>query len=155
MIKRVFISQPMRGLTADYIMRQRKRILEYVRNKFHDDDIEEIHSFIPTNDECSTPLECLAESLWLMADADIVVFAPGWEKSRGCEIEHECAKRYLGGVSETRQAVAIMEVHSEELEESCSENKGIETTRSRFLDTKRYKRIQKATCKDFLTVAEE
>lgn len=110
----------MRGLTADYIMRQRKRILEYVRNKFPDDDIDEIHSFITANDECSTPLECLAESLWLMADADIVVFAPGWEKARGCEIEHECAKRYLGGVSETRQAVAIMEVRSEELEESCS-----------------------------------
>lgn len=145
MIKRVFISQPMRGLTADYIMRQRKRILEYVRNKFPDDDIDEIHSFITTNDECSTPLECLAESLWLMADADIVVFAPGWEKSRGCEIEHECAERYLGEASETRQAVAIMEVHSEELEESCSENKGIETTREMQKVIFRYKKIQTDT----------
>ena len=29
-----------------------------------------------------------------MSQANLVYFARGWEQSRGCNIEHECAKRY-------------------------------------------------------------
>lgn len=30
----------------------------------------------------------------VLADADVIYFADGWEDARGCVIEHECAIRY-------------------------------------------------------------
>lgn len=34
------------------------------------------------------------KSLELMADADVVYFAEGWQKARGCRLEYECARAY-------------------------------------------------------------
>ena len=42
----------------------------------------------------SHALEYLGESLKLLAKADIAYFAPGWNKARGCKIEHQCALEY-------------------------------------------------------------
>ena len=36
----------------------------------------------------------LASSINKLADADLVVFASGWENARGCKIEFEVAKQY-------------------------------------------------------------
>jgi len=45
--------------------------------------------------ECSFgPVYCLGESIKLMEDADIAVFAPGWENARGCRIEHKICEEY-------------------------------------------------------------
>ena len=38
--------------------------------------------------------DSLGKSISLMSEADLVVFAPGWENARGCRIEHEVAKEY-------------------------------------------------------------
>ena len=38
--------------------------------------------------------EFLAKSIALLATADIVYFDEGWERARGCRIEHECAVAY-------------------------------------------------------------
>ena len=40
------------------------------------------------------PLWYLGESLKLLATADVAYFAKGWEKARGCKIEHTCAVEY-------------------------------------------------------------
>lgn len=40
------------------------------------------------------PLWFMAESIRLMADADLVYFAKGWKDARGCMIERECAVQY-------------------------------------------------------------
>ena len=34
------------------------------------------------------------ESIKLLSEADIVIFAKGWEEARGCIIEHECCEKY-------------------------------------------------------------
>ena len=36
----------------------------------------------------------LAKSLDNMTRVDAVMFCPGWEKARGCRIEHQAAKAY-------------------------------------------------------------
>ena len=36
----------------------------------------------------------LAKSIEAMSEADIVIFANGWEETRGCRIEFEIAKQY-------------------------------------------------------------
>lgn len=40
------------------------------------------------------PVAMLGEALQMMADADVVLFAPGWEKYRGCRIEDRVATYY-------------------------------------------------------------
>lgn len=42
----------------------------------------------------ATPMHYLAKSIEVMSDADIVLFMPGWEKAKGCIIEHEVALKY-------------------------------------------------------------
>ena len=40
------------------------------------------------------PLWHLGESLMILSTADIAYFVKGWDKARGCKIEHECAVQY-------------------------------------------------------------
>lgn len=91
-MKKVFISQPMKNKTTEQI--QKERI--YFLNKLKDligEDFDVLDSIFE-DFEGSTPLKYLAKSIMMLADADVIVFMPGWDSSRGCIIEHECAKRY-------------------------------------------------------------
>lgn len=40
------------------------------------------------------PITMLGKSIQLMAGANLIVFAKGWEKARGCLIEKEVAEKY-------------------------------------------------------------
>ena len=94
-MKKVFISQPMNGKTDKEILEQRE-IAIAAAEYFLGEPVEEIKSFFedynPKNG--CIPLKYLAKSIDLLADADVVYFAPGWEEARGCKIEHECAEAY-------------------------------------------------------------
>ena len=85
---KIFISQPMKGRTDEEIMQERNRIMTKWTNK----SVEFIDSFFCEPGKNST--ELLGKSIFLMGEADLVVFAPGWENARGCRIEHEVAKEY-------------------------------------------------------------
>ena len=91
-MKKVFISQPMAGKKEKEIIRERENA-RIVLKKLFSEPLEEIESYFPDN-ENALPLDCLGQSIQLMAKADIVFFCAGWENSRGCKIEHECAKQY-------------------------------------------------------------
>lgn len=99
-MKKLFISQPMRNRTDEEILTERGNIVKEIKEKFHNEDIEIIDSFIstypsaPSTDTKTIPLWYLGKSLMLLADADIIYFAKGWEKNRGCRIEHTCAVEY-------------------------------------------------------------
>lgn len=91
---KLFISQPMKGRSREEIAEERKQLIAYSRNKLCEHDLEVIDSvFIHT--EPRNPLYYLGEAISVMADADVVVFAKGWEQFNGCVIEHECAVRYF------------------------------------------------------------
>ena len=91
-MKKVFISQPMRGKTETEILTERKRIIEEIRNMIGDHEV--LDTYFDDFGECSKPLQYLAKSLWMLADADCAYFARGWQDARGCRIEHDCALDY-------------------------------------------------------------
>lgn len=91
MIK-IFISQPMRGKTDEEILAERADAIQSAKDATGE-EVEVIDSFFQGAD-LTHPLEYLGESLKLLAKADIAYFAPGWNKARGCLIEHECAEQY-------------------------------------------------------------
>lgn len=93
-MKKLFISQPMRGKTNEEILAVREKAIESAERNLGE-KVEVIDSFFQDVPEVeSRPLWCLGKSLELMADADVVYFAKDWEKYRGCRIENECAIEY-------------------------------------------------------------
>lgn len=92
---KVFISQPMNGRTNEEIKKERKYIKNILTNKYpNEGEFEIIDSFFENAPHDTKPLWYLAKSLELMSTADLVVFAPNWERYRSCKIEHACAVEY-------------------------------------------------------------
>ena len=67
-MKKLFISQPMAGKTDE--------------------------SFFEGAPAEAKPLWFLGKSIELLSQADVVYFVKGWDKARGCKIEHQCAVAY-------------------------------------------------------------
>ena len=94
-MKKLFISQPMRGKTDEQIKLEREKAIE-IAKEILKEDIHIIDSYFEDYNPSKgcIPLKFLAKSLELLADADIVYFANGWDEARGCKIEHDCAVLY-------------------------------------------------------------
>ena len=96
-MKKVFISQPMNGLSNLQIIKERKRVVEKLYDMgYKPEEITIIDTFIEDipPDNVNSALWYLGKSLELLADADIAVFAKGWRNARGCLIEFKCVKEY-------------------------------------------------------------
>ena len=95
---KVFISQPMAGRSQEEIEDERDEVFAKVAcmmSEERGEDCREVPSYFgPTGAAQMSPLELLGKSIELMAHADVAVFAPGWERARGCLIEHACALNY-------------------------------------------------------------
>jgi len=92
---KVFISQPMAARSEENIRAERQRIMEYAGKLFPGEELEEINSYFNADIQSkNTPLRLLGMSIELLAEADVAIFAECWMASRGCIIEHECAKNY-------------------------------------------------------------
>ena len=93
-MKRLFISQPMRGKTDEEILAVREAAIESAKRHLGE-EVEVIDSFFQNIPEVENkPLWCLGESLTLLATADVAYFAKDWEQYRGCRIENLCAMEY-------------------------------------------------------------
>jgi len=92
-MKKLFISQPMRGKTDEEILAVREKAMASAKTALNE-DVEVIESFFQGAPAAAKPLWYLGESLKLLAEADVAYFAKGWDKARGCEIEHRCAVEY-------------------------------------------------------------
>jgi len=92
-MKKLFISQPMNGRTDAEIRETREKIIQEVKAIFRE-DVEVLDSHFEGLSPDAKPLWCLGESLKLLAEADAAYFAKGWEKARGCRVEHRCARLY-------------------------------------------------------------
>ena len=92
-MKRLFISQPMSGLTAEKIAEQRQTAVEQAKELVCD-DIEVIDTIYKDFSKDINPLIYLSRAIADLSTADLVFFAKGWEISRGCKIEHACAVEY-------------------------------------------------------------
>lgn len=93
---KVFISQPMAGLSEEEIKKRRndieRSLREILKQEFsviqsvYDDDFSK---------EKNPSVKYLAKSINDLADADVAFFAQGWKEARGCCIEHEVALQYF------------------------------------------------------------
>ena len=86
---KIMISQPMRGKTNEQIKKERECVIKAIETS----DGEYLDTVFDSV-ENGTPLSYLSKSIEYLDKADIIYFMPGWEKSRGCRIEFECAKEY-------------------------------------------------------------
>ena len=95
-MKKLFISQPMSGLSDEEILKARQEI-KLKAEKEIGEPVELIDSFI---DECpgeinkSVPVWYLGKSIQFLSQADVAYFGEGWREARGCKIEHEVAVQY-------------------------------------------------------------
>ena len=96
-MKKVFISQPMRGLTDEEILKKREEIKQDIETKINE-KVEFIDSFFqdyPSNiHDIHVPVWFLGKSIQLLSQADMIYLGKGWDKARGCKIEYEVAKAY-------------------------------------------------------------
>ena len=92
-MKRLFISQPMRGKTDEEILAVREKAIESAERNLGE-KVEVIDSFFKDAPVDTKPLWYLAKSLELLSTADVAYFAKDWEKYRGCRIENTCAVEY-------------------------------------------------------------
>jgi hypothetical protein len=92
-MKKLFISQPMRGKTDEEILAVRAKAIESAERNLGE-KVEVIDSFFQNAPVDANPLWYLAKSLELLSTADVAYFAKGWEQYRGCRIENTCAVEY-------------------------------------------------------------
>lgn len=97
---KAMISQPMAGLTDEQIVASREKALAALKSKGY-----EVVNTLFTDEWYSResmaergvvqiPLCFLAKSLENMSLCHAAYFAKGWEKARGCKIEHDTAVAY-------------------------------------------------------------
>lgn len=92
-MKKLFISQPMKGKTNVEIKKEREEAIRCAKEMMSD-EVEVIDSFFENAPAEAKPLWYLGESLKLLSIADVAYFATGWKEARGCKIEHTCAQQY-------------------------------------------------------------
>lgn len=92
---KVFISQPMKDLSDEEILKVREDAIELATIALRSSEgVEIIDSFFQSAPVDAKPLWYLGKSLELLSTADVCIFVKGWENARGCKIEHECCKQY-------------------------------------------------------------
>lgn len=96
-MKKLFVSLPMRGLNEREI-RKRMNYLKSLVELELKEEVVLIDTFIkdePDSEEINDiGLYYLGESIKELAYADIVIFANGWMKARGCKVEYKAAVEY-------------------------------------------------------------
>lgn len=92
-MKKLFISQPMRGKSDEEILAERQKAIKSAEEKIGE-PVEVIDSFFEKAPVDAKPLWFLGKSLELLAGADIAYFAKGWQNARECKIEYICAIEY-------------------------------------------------------------
>lgn len=107
MYKNIFISQPMTGKSEEEILATRQKEIEKIHQSFDaDDDVQVniIDSYIDdatrnhfqerASDDINWDIYWLSQSLQKLALADTIWLCDGWEYSKGCNVELECAIQY-------------------------------------------------------------
>lgn len=133
-MKKIFISQPMRGRTNEEIKNERMEIKNQMEDYFKE-GIEVLDSFFEDAPHDAKPVWYLAKSLEVMSNADVVVFAEGWDKAIGCLIEHAVATAYGMTVNEifentNHSPVSIKKCHK------CKKQVGINDKYCTFCGTR-------------------
>lgn len=88
---KIMISQPMKGKTNEQIREQRAELV----NRLQEEGLEVVDTVFenaPADEDIA--IYMLSQSIRYIGKVDAVYFMKGWEKARGCKIEHEVAVQY-------------------------------------------------------------
>lgn len=88
---KIMISQPMKGKTNEQIRDERAELV----TRLQEEGIEVVDTVFenaPTDEDVA--IYILSQSIRYIGKVDAVYFMKGWEKARGCKIEHEVAVEY-------------------------------------------------------------
>ena len=106
MYKNIFISQPMTGKSEEEILATRQKEIDKIHQLFDADgeQVNIIDSYIDDatrnefqgrmGDAINWDIYWLSQSLQKLALADTIWLCDGWEYSKGCNVELECAMQY-------------------------------------------------------------
>lgn len=91
---KVFISQPMSGRTEKEVLKERKEICKMF-NISDDELIDSYEKDYERFKDCKyINVGYLGDSIILLSNADLVIFAPYWRSARGCQIEYKICEEY-------------------------------------------------------------
>jgi hypothetical protein len=88
---KIMISQPMKGKTNEQIREQRAELV----TRLQEEGLEVVDTVFengPADEDIA--IYMLSQSIKYIGKVDAVYFMKGWEKARGCKIEHEVAVQY-------------------------------------------------------------
>lgn len=111
---RVFVSIPTNGRTDSEVDAEKAAILDRLR-AVHDEPVELVDSYVSedapvTGDRAGAWY--LGESIKRLVTADAALFADGWDKARGCRVEHAVCREYN---------ILILTDYAEALQQSAKE----------------------------------
>ncbi len=96
---KVFISQPMNGKSEVDIEKSRSmaviRLKREFKERFENEDLEIINTFIKDAPENVHPIWYLQEMIKYMQEADIFLFIEDWYGYRGCKAEWYIVNSYF------------------------------------------------------------
>lgn len=89
---KVMISQPMKGKKESQIRLERQKVIK----KLEDLGWQVIDTIFTDEapKSCNTAIYYLSKSIEEISKVDAVMFMNGWEKARGCRIEHDICLQY-------------------------------------------------------------
>ena len=88
---KIMISQPMKGKTNEQIREERADLAKRLQEEGHE-VIDTVFEEAPADEDIA--IYMLSQSIRYIGKVDAVHFMKGWEKARGCKIEHEVAVEY-------------------------------------------------------------
>ena len=89
---KVMISQPMRDKNNRQIKEEREELVKKLKSKGYEVEDTIISEEAPKDTD--EGIYYLSKSIAFIGNVDAVVFMKGWENARGCQIEHEVARKY-------------------------------------------------------------
>lgn len=103
-MRRLFVSQPMRGKTEDEIIEVRDKAIERLSRRLNE-GFEVDESYF-TEDEPkdvkNSGVYWLGKSLELLSECDLVLFIGDWMSYRGCVVEYDACINYGIEIMEDR-----------------------------------------------------
>lgn len=88
---KIMISQPMKGKTNEQIREERAELVKRLQDEGNE-VIDTVFENAPANEDVA--IYMLSQSIRYIGKVDALYFMKGWEKARGCRIEHEVAVEY-------------------------------------------------------------
>ena len=88
---KIMISQPMRGKTNEQIREERAELVRRLQEEGNE-VVDTVFEEAPADEDIA--IYCLSQSIRYIGKVDALYFMKGWEKARGCKIEHQVAVEY-------------------------------------------------------------